>query len=71
MSDQITDKVLAAQGHGPWEIHRQPDAVRAAALANAVDLHAGTDAYPPEPDRVLETARTFEAYLTGEEANGS
>jgi hypothetical protein len=56
----------------PWDgefvRYRQPDAVRAAALANAVDLcaHKTADNY----EDVIEIAKAFEAYLTGEEANG-
>jgi hypothetical protein len=55
--------------------YRQPDAVRAAALANAVDLVARVGAEPGEDDDLagytLDLARTFEAYLTGEEAHGT
>jgi hypothetical protein len=60
--------------YGTWETRRVPDAVRVAALANAVDL------YGPLPDdcdldlsteQVVKIARTFEAYLTGEEADGT
>jgi hypothetical protein len=63
--DQVTDKVLAAQGHGPWETHRQPDAVRAAALANAVDCCRWLELLDaPDPaERILDIARTFEGYL--------
>jgi hypothetical protein len=74
MSDQIADQVRAVQGglnvDQPWQTRRVPDAIRAAALANAVDainaLMPGTNM---TVERVLETARTFEAYLTGEEAH--
>jgi hypothetical protein len=69
-SDQITDKVLAAQGIPTWEIHRQPDAVRAAALANAVDVVANWPEDRLSTDRILEVARTFEAYLVGAPEDG-
>jgi hypothetical protein len=81
MSDQVTDKLLAVQGHGPWETHRQPDAVRAAALANAVDLVKELHPIILTPETAFEdlaqaagialaTAKEFETYLTGEEAHG-
>jgi hypothetical protein len=43
---------------------REVDEVRQVALANAVEHHARFDA---DASLVLATARTFEAYLTGEE----
>jgi hypothetical protein len=53
---------------------RTLDPVRAAALANAVDLTAGIGSVGPVHSEdlsayILDLARTFEAYLTGEEAN--
>jgi hypothetical protein len=62
-----------------WTAHRMPDAVRAAALANAVDLvkelaPKSTDENFPwgyYSDSVLDLARIFEAYLAGgQEADG-
>jgi hypothetical protein len=58
-----------------WQTRRMPDAVRAAALANAVDLSSNWTWDEPEPARVVEMvilmAERFEAYLTGEqEADG-
>lgn len=62
---------------GRFIAYRQPDAVRAAALANAVELlkeWQGTfiedTPITSWTNRVLETARLFEDYLTGEEAHG-
>jgi hypothetical protein len=58
--------------YGTWETHRQPDAVRAAALANAVELiarYADMDGARLE-DQAVTMAKAFEAYLTGEEADG-
>jgi hypothetical protein len=48
------------------------DPIRGAALANAVDLAPAIVAQgnTTSPDEILDWARTFEAYLTGEEANG-
>jgi hypothetical protein len=52
-----------------WTGYRQPDAVRAAALANAVDLSSNWTWDEPEPARVVEMvvlmAERFERYLTG------
>jgi hypothetical protein len=69
--DQMTDVVLAAQGYVPPQVEqfgRTLDPVRGAALAAAIDainaLMPGTNM---TVERVLETARTFEAYLTGKE----
>jgi hypothetical protein len=56
-----------------WETHRQPDAVRAAALANAGELisrYGDLDGARLE-DQGLTMAKAFEAFLTGEEAHGS
>jgi len=60
-------------GEAVWTTYRQPDAVRAAALANAIDL-ACADIQAGRTSTVggiMDLARTFEAYLTGEEANGT
>lgn len=58
---------------GEWETRRMPDAVRAAALANAVDLAAAIGYQPgtggPTVQDIIEDARLFEAYLIGEEAH--
>jgi hypothetical protein len=60
---------------GQFRTYREPDAVRAAALANAVDLVAGllgeaALGFDDCADYTLDLARRFEVYLTGEEANG-
>jgi hypothetical protein len=59
-----------------WLTRRMPDAVRAAALANAVDFCRDRDVGESAPlyasplvDDVLLIAARFEAYLTGEEAH--
>jgi hypothetical protein len=57
-----------------FETRRMPDAVRAAALANAVDLYGEVpigEQVDIAAGQVIKMARTFEAYLTGEEAHGS
>jgi hypothetical protein len=60
--------------YGEFETRRMPDAVRAAALANAVDLSSNWTWDDPEPARIVELvvlmAERFERYLTGEEAYG-
>jgi hypothetical protein len=52
--------------------YRQPDAVRAAALANAVEIACARIARGEHTNDVviLGYAEQFEAYLTGEEAHG-
>jgi hypothetical protein len=58
-----------------FESHRMPEAVRAAALANAVALAkyigpwADDETGTKLATRVMHVATMFEAYLTGEEAD--
>jgi hypothetical protein len=47
-----------------FEPYPAPDPVRAAALANAVDLYASESMVAVED--VIDAARQFEAYLNGE-----
>jgi hypothetical protein len=60
---------------GVWIAHRQPDAVRVAALANAVEayLYLAPDDPPDDPAaEILDLARIFEAYLDpAKEGHGS
>jgi hypothetical protein len=61
---------------GEFVAYRQPDAVRAAALANAVNLvvavhsHGGTISGSELADYTIDLAERFTAYLIGEEADG-
>lgn len=68
------DPAYTLPGEGEWETRRVPDAIRAAALANAVELIGVVEITELRhdddvPGLAILWARMFEAYLTGEEAN--
>jgi hypothetical protein len=69
MADQITDQVRAAQGIPTFTTHRTLDPVRGAALEAAVRLKSVIPV--PKAEEVIALAKEFEAYLTGEEADGA